>query len=75
MALNKSIPIEAYLESSFITNSTYLAKTGKMTLLINKTVYNFFHVPIDIYFGLLESGSTGYYFNTHIRDKYNYEKE
>jgi hypothetical protein len=37
-------------------------------------IYQYFHVPVDVYTGLLNSESNGKYFNEHIKDKYEFEK-
>jgi lysyl-tRNA synthetase, class II len=75
MAVKKTEEIKVKMESSFIEMTGYHYGLKRLTVVFKKSTYVFYHVPQKIYQELLNSGSSGKYFNEQIRDKFNFEKK
>lgn len=67
--------IRKKIESSSIESIGYFR--GSETLEIefkNGSIYQYFGVPIDEYWRLMQADSKGSYFAENIKDEYNYTK-
>jgi hypothetical protein len=84
--IKKNQEVKVEHESSFIEMTSYHYRLHRLSVVIRKgkhstinnqlsTKYVFFNVPEQVYHKLLESGSSGTYFNRNIRNHYNYEKQ
>jgi hypothetical protein len=72
--VQKDQEVKVKMESSFIKMTCYHYRLDRLTIVFKKSTYIFYHVPVDVYHKLLESGSSGKYFNASIRDQYNFSK-
>jgi hypothetical protein len=70
MAVKKEVNSSVETESSFILRVEYGYKNRRLTVYMKKFIYNYFHVPEDVYYCLLQSKSTGQYFNKNIKNNY-----
>jgi lysyl-tRNA synthetase, class II len=63
------------VESSTLRSIRYDADRKLLQLEFhNYANYQYFHVPAEIYEGLLQAPSKGMYFNRFIREKFAYSK-
>ena len=86
MPVKKKIEETVEMDSSCISMTCYhyglkrlkiVFKTKKQSAVSNQlsAIYTFFGIPVEVYHQLLDSGSSGKYFNENIRDRYNCSKE
>jgi lysyl-tRNA synthetase class 2 len=60
-------------ESSVIRSADYDPETGTLDVAFRTgRHYRYFDVPESEYGGLITASSAGAYFNTHIRDQYDF---
>jgi hypothetical protein len=63
------------VSSSMISSVGYDADTQVLEIEFNNTrIYQYLKVPSPIYEGLIQAESPGNYFNTEIRDNYEYQR-
>jgi hypothetical protein len=61
------------LESSVIRSAEYDPETRTLDVMFTTgRFYRYFGVPESEYGGLITASSAGAYFNTHIRDQYDF---
>jgi hypothetical protein len=66
---------EVRVVSKAIQKLHYVYDRGSLTVtFIKGSVYRYYHVPLEVWCGLMAAPSKGKYFNENIRDKYNFEK-
>jgi hypothetical protein len=69
--LSGRIPVS----SSNLASVGYSASSGTLEIEFKDSrVYQYFHVPLSEYAGLLGAESHGKYFHRHIKDRYSYRR-
>jgi hypothetical protein len=61
-----------YLNSSAISRAEYNSSTRTLSIWFKESggPYDYYHVPENIYQGLIRASSAGSYFNRYIGDRY-----
>ena len=63
------------MPSTVISSISYDAITSTLSItFISGMIYNYKHVPEEVYQSLKTSGAKGIYLNQHIKGKYTFEK-
>ena len=62
------------LNSSNLAGADY-SWTGTLTIAFHgDRVYEYFGVPVSVYWGLLNAESHGKFFHAHIKNRYNFRR-
>ena len=63
-----------HVDSSCIDAITYLQETSALKIRFNKgEIYQYDHVPHNLFLSLLDADSKGCFFNRHVRDAFPYQ--
>jgi hypothetical protein len=67
-----SVPVQ----SSLLASARYQAEKSTLDLEFREPGinYRYFNVPADVYTRLINAESKGSYFNTHIRNRFPYQR-
>ena len=64
------------VESSNVREIGYDADTQTLGIIFNRgMLYHYFEVPQEVFDGLQEAPSIGKYFNSEVRNRYNFENK
>ncbi len=64
-----------HLKSSFVESVVYNPDTLILELVFrNKTIYEYYEVPTEVYLEFIDAKSHTKYFNSHIKKAFEYKK-
>ena len=64
------------LNSTRLKSAAYIKEENTLAIEFNnKVIYEYLSVPPNVHTGLMQSKSPGKFFETYIKNKYNFEKQ